>query len=60
MIPAPFSGAEAGMVLARLGAIFIALGGIGVMLGSRRFAARALLLGLTICILASVSTGVFR
>jgi hypothetical protein len=60
MIEAPFSGAEAASALAALAAAFLALGGIGLILRARTFAARAVGLGAVVGVLAGLSTGLFQ
>jgi hypothetical protein len=60
MIPAPFSGTEAARVLSALAAIFFALGGLAWMVaGPRRYARRALLVGLILAGMAGAAGQVF-
>jgi hypothetical protein len=60
MINAPFTGTDAASTLLSLGVIFIAFGGIALMLRFRRFAARALALGTVVSLLAGFAPQVFR
>lgn len=60
MISAPFSAAEAASVLGCLAAIFIALGGIALMVaGPKRYAGRALLLGVVLAVMAGCAGSIF-
>lgn len=60
MIEAPFTGAQAGSALAALATIFIAMGGIALMMRARRVAARALGLGAMIALFAGLAAHIFR
>ena len=60
MVSAPFSAAEAASVLGSLAAIFIALGGLAVMVaGPNRYAKRALLLGVVLAVMAGSAWSIF-
>jgi len=60
MFSAPFSAADAASVLGSLAAIFMALGGLGLMVtGPSRYAKRALLLGVVLAVMAGSAGSIF-